>query len=104
MHAMSFIPFLLIYCQVSFIEATGYKVIPPSFSANYCSGNCRYPLPNATYHAQIQAILYEKNNTQITAPCCVPVEYAPILIIVFYGGTFVLQGHDEATVTKCACR
>ena len=86
------------------MNLTGVRILPDLYNANYCAGNCRYPLINATYHAQIQAVLHENNENLVSAPCCVPIKYDPICILVTSNQGIEIQNHHEATVTQCACR
>ena len=89
-----------------------------SFEFNYCSGHCVYPWPehdknNIFFHpvflAIFQVIEKSGNSTSETnvtpPPCCVPVEYTPITLLIresqWNEKTIIVE---DMTAKKCACR
>ena len=81
-----------------------------TFKFNYCSGHCVVPIPDhqGVNHSKLAAALINRHTItdKPKAPCCVPVKYKSLAIIVPDGakGTYKIEHLMNMTATKCGCR
>ncbi|XP_063301327.1 growth/differentiation factor 9 [Pelobates fuscus] len=81
---------------------------PHHYSPDYCKGECprvvghRYGSP---VHTIVQNIIYEKLDSTIPRPSCVPSEYRPMsVLIVEPDNSITYKEYQDMIATKCTCR
>ncbi|XP_006003279.2 growth/differentiation factor 9 [Latimeria chalumnae] len=83
-------------------------VAPHRYNPRYCKGECpraighRYGSP---VHSMVQNIIYEKLDSSIPRPSCVPSVYNPLsVLIIETDGSIVYKEYEDMIATKCTCR
>ncbi|XP_068959817.1 growth/differentiation factor 9 [Petaurus breviceps papuanus] len=83
-------------------------VAPHSYNPQYCKGDCprlvrhRYGSP---VHTMVQNIIYEKLDSSIPRPSCVPAKYSPLSILTIEpDGSIAYKEYEDMIATKCTCR
>lgn len=81
---------------------------PRRYNPRYCQGECpralghRYGSP---VHAMVQNIIYEKLDSSVPRPSCVPAEYSPLSVLkVESDSSIVYKEYEDMMATKCTCR
>ena len=82
------------------------------FQFNYCSGHCVVPIPDhqGVNHSKLAAALINRPTVtnKPSAPCCVPVKYQSLAILVLDKdggeGMYKIEPLLNMTATKCGCR
>ncbi|KAM5173037.1 growth/differentiation factor 9 [Mantella aurantiaca] len=96
--------------RLSFSQLNWDKWIlaPHRYSPDYCKGVCprvvghRYGSP---VHTMVQNIIYEKLDSSIPRPSCVPSEYRPMsVLIVETDKSIAYKEYEDMIATKCTCR
>ncbi|XP_077329335.1 growth/differentiation factor 9 [Lithobates pipiens] len=96
--------------RLSFSQLNWDKWIlaPNRYSPDYCKGICprivghRYGSP---VHTMVQNIIYEKLDSSIPRPSCVPSEYRPMsVLIVEPDKSIAYKEYQDMIATKCTCR
>ena len=92
-------------------DAVGWRdwiVAPRGYDAFYCSGECRFPLPdhaNATNHAIVQTLVNSINPSAVAQACCIPTELSPIsMLYINEYESIVLKNYESMVVEGCGCR
>ena len=81
---------------------------PDGYTANYCSGNCLFPLGhdvNASSHAMIQSIVHLLSPAEIPQPCCAPSKLK--LFKVLYTNEkndVAMKKMKNMVVEQCGCQ
>lgn len=84
---------------------SNWIIAPNAFQANYCAGDCSWPLSdiqNATNHAIIQAI-YHSVGRAVPRSCCAPVKLGRIAILYQLDGIVQMRQYDDMIVEACGC-
>ncbi|XP_072486130.1 growth/differentiation factor 9 [Notamacropus eugenii] len=83
-------------------------VAPHRYNPRYCKGNCprlvrhRYGSP---VHTMVQNIIYEKLDSSIPRPSCVPAKYSPLSVLTIEpDGSIVYKEYEDMIATQCTCR
>ncbi|NXX63732.1 GDF9 factor, partial [Scopus umbretta] len=83
-------------------------IAPHRYSPQYCKGDCprvvghRYGSP---VHTMVQNIIYEKLDSTVPKPSCVPAEYSPLSVLTIEpDGSIVYKEYEDMIATKCTCR
>ncbi|XP_078267166.1 growth/differentiatio [Rhinoraja longicauda] len=83
-------------------------IAPHNYNPRYCKGSCpralghRYGSP---VHTLVQNILYEKVDSAVPRPSCVPSKYNPLSVLVLEGdGSIVYKEYKDMIATTCTCR
>ncbi|XP_052545912.1 growth/differentiation factor 9 [Tympanuchus pallidicinctus] len=83
-------------------------IAPHRYSPQYCKGDCpravghRYGSP---VHTMVQNIIYEKLDSSVPRPSCVPAEYSPLSVLTIEpDGSIVYKEYEDMIATKCTCR
>uniref|UniRef100_A0A8B9PKJ4 Growth/differentiation factor 9 n=1 Tax=Apteryx owenii TaxID=8824 RepID=A0A8B9PKJ4_APTOW len=83
-------------------------IAPHRYSPQYCKGDCprvvghRYGSP---VHTMVQNIIYEKLDSSVPKPSCVPAEYSPLSVLTIEpDGSIVYKEYEDMIATKCTCR
>ncbi|XP_053319618.1 growth/differentiation factor 9 [Spea bombifrons] len=83
-------------------------IAPHHYSPDYCKGECprvlghRYGSP---VHTMVQNIIYEKLDSSIPRPSCVPSEYRPMSVLTIEpDNSIAYKEYQDMIATKCTCR
>ncbi|KAH0629754.1 hypothetical protein JD844_012095 [Phrynosoma platyrhinos] len=83
-------------------------IAPHKYNPHYCKGECprvvghRYGSP---VHTMVQNIIYEKLDSSVPRPSCVPAEYSPLSVLkVEPDRSIVYKEYEDMIATKCTCR
>ncbi|XP_072902151.1 protein DVR-1 isoform X1 [Hemitrygon akajei] len=83
-------------------------IAPQGYMANYCHGECPYPLSeslNGTNHAILQTLVHSTDPELTPQPCCVPIKLSPISMLYYDNNeNVVLRHYDDMVVDECGCR
>lgn len=93
--------------KINFDEVgwSSWIIAPHSYYANFCSGECTWPLSdtqNATNHAIIQAI-YHSVGRVVPKSCCAPVKLARMAILYQLDGIVQMRQYDDMIIEACGC-
>ena len=83
-----------------------WVVVPTSFNATYCKGECPFPIPNhlePTSHAVFQRLIHSVDSNKVPGPCCVPIKFRPMDMLIKDNGNTVRQTYNKMIATKCGC-
>ena len=95
---------------VSFADLgwSGRVLRPDSYSANFCAGDCSWPLDrhdNTTKRSYIQGLANKDHPDLIPPPCCVPKDFEPLQVTLQQSPYVVVTKlWTEMRVTSCSCR
>lgn len=103
------------YCQKKELyirfQALGWGkwiVAPEGLNANYCDGQCPFPLTNpltASNHAVLQSVSNHYYPDKVKPPCCVPQKLARMSILYHQNEkTVTMRNYDDMIVETCGCR
>ncbi|XP_007431951.2 growth/differentiation factor 9 [Python bivittatus] len=83
-------------------------IAPHRYNPHYCKGDCprvvghRYGSP---VHAMVQNIIYEKLDSSVPRPSCIPAEYSPLSVLkVEADRSIVYKEYENMIATRCTCR
>ncbi|XP_053155876.1 growth/differentiation factor 9 isoform X2 [Hemicordylus capensis] len=83
-------------------------IAPHRYNPHYCKGECprvvghRYGSP---VHTMVQNIIYEKLDSSVPRPSCIPAEYSPLSVLkVEPDRSIVYKEYEDMIATKCTCR
>lgn len=83
-------------------------IAPLRYNPHYCKGKCprvvghRYGSP---VHTMVQNLIYEKLDSSVPRPSCVPAEYSPLSVLkVEPDKSIVYKEYEDMIATKCTCR
>ncbi|XP_038595958.1 growth/differentiation factor 9 isoform X2 [Tachyglossus aculeatus] len=83
-------------------------IAPQRYNPRYCQGDCpravghRYGSP---VHAMVQNIIYEKLDSSIPRPSCVPAQYSPLSVLTIEpDDSIAYKEYEDMIATKCTCR
>ncbi|XP_063770601.1 protein DVR-1-like isoform X2 [Pseudophryne corroboree] len=98
----------LLYVEFRDVGWQNWVVAPRGYLANYCYGECPYPLAevlNGSNHAILQSLTHSLEPEYIPLPCCVPTKMSPISML-FYDNNdnVVLRHYENMAVDECGCR
>ena len=83
-------------------------VAPPGYNAQFCHGDCPFPLAdhlNATNHAIVQTMVNSVDPSAVPRSCCVPTELSPIsMLYLDEYEKVVLKNYENMVVEGCGCR
>ncbi|XP_056430938.1 growth/differentiation factor 9 isoform X2 [Hyla sarda] len=96
--------------RLSFSQLNWDKWIlaPHRYSPDYCKGDCprvvghKYGSP---VHTIVQNIIYEKVDSSIPRPSCVPSEYRPMSVLTIEpDNSIAYKEYEDMIATRCTCR
>lgn len=97
-----------LFLSFSDIGWESWIIAPKGYMANYCLGECPFPLTeelNSTNHAILQTMIHSLDPNTIPQPCCVPVRLSPISILYYdHNANVVLRHYQDMVVDECGCR
>ncbi|KAL2778816.1 growth/differentiation factor 9 isoform 2 [Daubentonia madagascariensis] len=83
-------------------------VAPHRYNPRYCKGDCpravghRYGSP---VHTMVQNVIYEKLDSSVPRPSCVPAKYSPLSVLTIEpDGSIAYKEYEDMIATKCTCR
>uniref|UniRef100_A0A3B5LKZ3 Anti-Mullerian hormone n=1 Tax=Xiphophorus couchianus TaxID=32473 RepID=A0A3B5LKZ3_9TELE len=77
---------------------------PQSTDLNNCRGSCAIPLNNINNHAVLLTYHIERGNVNERGPCCVPLAYDPLEVIVLNDEGSFLTSKPDMVAKECGCR
>lgn len=96
------------WLQFSQLKWDKWIIAPHRYNPHYCKGDCprvvghRYGSP---VHTMVQNIIYEKLDSSVPRPSCVPAEYSPLSVLkVEPDRSIVYKEYENMIATKCTCR
>uniref|UniRef100_UPI00358FF73E derriere protein-like isoform X1 n=2 Tax=Myxine glutinosa TaxID=7769 RepID=UPI00358FF73E len=97
-----------LYIDFRDVEWQDWIIAPQGYMANYCAGECPYPLSqrlNSSNHAVLQTLMRGADPDGTPQPCCVPVRLSPISMLYYDNGdNVVLRHYEDMVVDECGCR
>lgn len=96
--------------RVSFsqLKLDHWIIAPPKYNPRYCKGICPRALGfmyGSPVHTMVQNIIYEKLDSSVPRPSCVPSEYKPLSVLTIENdGSIAYKEYEEMIATKCTCR
>lgn len=95
------------YVDFHEIGWSDWIIYPVGYNANECYGNCPFPLGQTVQpsnHATVQSLMH-LIAADVAAPCCVPSQLDPIVVLFFDSDSnVVLKQFDNMVATACGCR
>ncbi|XP_054834686.1 growth/differentiation factor 9 [Eublepharis macularius] len=83
-------------------------IAPHRYNPRYCKGECprvvghRYGSP---VHTMVQNIIYEKLDSSVPRPSCIPAEYSPLSVLKLESDrSIAYKEYENMIATKCTCR
>lgn len=97
----------LVPLSINFDEVgwSNWIIAPSSYYANYCMGDCSFPLAdhqNSTNHAIIQAIFHSVGRN-IPRTCCAPTKLGRMAILFQLDHSVQMKYYDDMIVESCGC-
>ncbi|XP_060903805.1 growth/differentiation factor 9 [Labrus mixtus] len=94
--------------RFSQLKLDQWIVYPPKYNPRYCRGIC----PNTVgfiygspRHTMVQNLIYEKLDSSVPRPSCVPSHYSPLSVMIFEkDGSYVYKEITDMVATRCTCR
>lgn len=94
--------------RFSQLKLDHWIVFPPKYNPRYCRGICPNTMGfiyGSPVHTMVQNIIYEKLDSSIPRPSCVPSHYNPLsVMIVEEDGSYVYKEFKDMVATRCTCR
>ncbi|XP_076148985.1 growth/differentiatio [Alosa pseudoharengus] len=96
--------------RVSFsqLKLDHWIIAPHKYNPRYCKGTCPRALGymyGSPVHTMVQNIIYEKLDSSVPRPSCVPSEYNPLSVLTIENdGSIAYKEYEEMIATKCTCR
>lgn len=96
--------------RVSFnqLKLDHWIIAPHKYNPRYCKGTCPRTVGyiyGSPVHTMVQNIIYEKLDSSVPRPSCVPSEYDPLSVLTIENdGSIAYKEYEEMIATKCTCR
>lgn len=96
--------------RVSFsqLRLDHWIIAPSKYNPRYCKGICPRVVGHiygSPVHTMVQNIIYEKLDSSVPRPSCVPSEYDPLSVLTIENdGSIAYKEYEEMIATKCTCR
>ncbi|XP_037531262.1 growth/differentiation factor 9 [Nematolebias whitei] len=94
--------------RFSQLKLDHWIVFPPKYNPRYCRGVCPRAMGfiyGSPVHTMVQNIIYEKLDSSIPRPSCVPSHYSPLSVMIFEkDGSYVYKEFKDMVATRCTCR
>ncbi|XP_052010745.1 growth/differentiation factor 9-like [Xyrauchen texanus] len=96
--------------RVSFsqLKLDHWIIAPYKYNPRYCKGSCPRVVGfiyGSPIHTMVQNIIYEKLDSSVPRPSCVPSEYNPLSVLTIENdGSIAYKVYEEMIATKCTCR
>ncbi|XP_001603269.2 bone morphogenetic protein 7 [Nasonia vitripennis] len=96
-----------LYVRFRELEFDRMIVAPDGYDAQFCAGECHFPLSdhhNATNHAIIQTLVHFLQPGRVPQACCVPTQLDPMTVIYSRDGrNHVLKRYHNMIIRGCGC-
>ncbi|KAM6923683.1 growth/differentiatio [Xenentodon cancila] len=83
-------------------------VFPRKYNPRYCRGTCPRTMGfiyGSPVHTMVQNIIYEKLDSSVPRPSCVPSHYSPLTVLMFEkDGSYTYKDLADMVATRCTCR
>lgn len=96
--------------RVSFLQLKldHWIIAPSKYNPRYCKGICPRVVGHiygSPVHTMVQNIIFEKLDSSVPRPSCVPSEYDPLSVLTIENdGSIAYKEYEEMIATKCTCR
>uniref|UniRef100_A0A3P9ITT0 Growth differentiation factor 9 n=1 Tax=Oryzias latipes TaxID=8090 RepID=A0A3P9ITT0_ORYLA len=94
--------------RFSQLKLDHWIAFPPKYDPRYCKGTCPRTMGfiyGSPVHTMVQNIIYEKLDSSVPRPSCVPSHYSPLsVIIVEADGSYAQKEFKDMIATRCTCR
>ncbi|XP_024863377.1 growth/differentiation factor 9 [Kryptolebias marmoratus] len=94
--------------RFSQLKLDHWIVFPPKYNPRYCRGICPRTMGfiyGSPVHTMVQNIIYEKLDSSVPRPSCVPSHYSPLSVMIFEeDGSYVYKEFKDMVATRCTCR
>ncbi|XP_040028642.2 growth/differentiatio [Gasterosteus aculeatus] len=94
--------------RFSQLKLDHWIVFPPKYNPRYCRGICPRTIGffyGSPMHTMVQNIIYEKLDSSVPRPSCIPSHYSPLSVMIFEeDGSYVYKEFEDMVATRCTCR
>ncbi|XP_031175479.1 growth/differentiation factor 9 [Sander lucioperca] len=94
--------------RFSQLKLDHWIVFPPKYNPRYCRGICPRTMGfiyGSPVHTMVQNIIYEKLDSSVPRPSCIPSHYNPLSVMIFEeDGSYVYKEFEDMVATRCTCR
>ncbi|KAJ0003061.1 hypothetical protein NQD34_008210 [Periophthalmus magnuspinnatus] len=94
--------------RFSQLKLDHWIVFPPKYNPRYCRGICPRTVGffyGSPVHTMVQNIIYERLDSSVPRPSCVPSHYSPLSVMIFEeDGSYVYKEFEDMVATRCTCR
>ncbi|KAL3972862.1 collagen type VII alpha [Sarotherodon galilaeus] len=94
--------------RFSQLKLDHWIVFPPKYNPRYCRGICPRIMGfiyGSPVHTMVQNLIYEKLDSSVPRPSCVPSHYSPLSVMIFEeDGSYVYKEFEDMVATRCTCR
>ncbi|XP_073343598.1 growth/differentiatio [Pagrus major] len=94
--------------RFSQLKLDHWIVFPPKYNPRYCRGPCPRTMGfiyGSPVHTMVQNIIYEKLDSSVPRPSCIPSHYSPLSVMIFEeDGSYVYKEFENMVATRCTCR
>ncbi|XP_070818810.1 growth/differentiatio [Chaetodon trifascialis] len=94
--------------RFSQLKLDHWIVFPPKYNPRYCRGICPRTMGfiyGSPVHTMVQNIIYEKLDSSVPRPSCIPSHYSPLSVMIFEeDGSYVYKEFEDMVATRCTCR
>ncbi|KAM8910937.1 growth/differentiatio [Spinachia spinachia] len=94
--------------RFSQLKLDHWIVFPPKYNPRYCRGICPRTIGffyGSPVHTMVQNIIYEKLDSSVPRPSCIPSHYSPLSVMIFEeDGSYVYKEFEDMVATRCTCR
>nr|XP_046261919.1 growth/differentiation factor 9 [Scatophagus argus] len=94
--------------RFSQLKLDHWIVFPPKYNPRYCRGICPRTMGfiyGSPVHTMVQNIIYEKLDSSVPRPSCIPSHYSPLSVMIFEeDGSYVYKEFEDMIATRCTCR
>ncbi|XP_054453792.1 growth/differentiation factor 9 [Anoplopoma fimbria] len=94
--------------RFSQLKLDHWIVFPPKYNPRYCRGICPRTMGfiyGSPVHTMVQTIIYEKLDSSVPRPSCIPSQYSPLSVMIFEeDGSYVYKEFEDMVATRCTCR
>ncbi|XP_051931076.1 growth/differentiation factor 9 [Hippocampus zosterae] len=94
--------------RFSQLKLDHWIVFPPKYNPRYCRGICPRTVGfiyGSPVHTMVQNIIYEKLDSSVPRPSCIPFHYRPLSVMILEeDGSYVYKEFEDMVATRCTCR
>lgn len=94
--------------RFSQLKLDHWIVFPPKYNPRYCRGICPRTMGfiyGSPVHTMVQNIIYEKLDSSVPRPSCIPSHYSPLSVMILEeDGSYAHKEFEDMVATRCTCR